>query len=154
MSNKTFIILIACAVINMLMVGAGFYVVLNKISVLESKGDKNTEEIEGEKTDKQMIGQMYHLDTFTVNLADKGGNRFLRVTLDLEMKDEKLSEELDKRLPQIKDAVLMIIPSKESREIDSVKGKIALRDELTEKINSLLTTGQITNIYFTEFIIQ
>jgi len=154
MSNKTFIILIACAVINILMLGAGFYVVLNKISALESMVDKKTEDEEGQETDKQMIGQMYQLDTFTVNLADKGGNRFLRVTMGLEMKDEKLSEELDKRLPQIKDAVLMIMPSKKTHEIDTVKGKLALRNELIEKINSILTTGQITNIYFTEFIIQ
>jgi flagellar FliL protein len=48
----------------------------------------------------------------------------------------------------------MILPSKRFDDISSVEGKIALRDEILEKLNSLLKQGKITNIYFKEFVVQ
>ncbi len=74
--------------------------------------------------------------------------------MDLELKDESLAGEIDKRLSQIKDSILMIVPTKRFEDINSVEGKIALRDEIMTKLNSLLKDGSITNIYFIEFVIQ
>ena len=63
-------------------------------------------------------------------------------------------EELDKRLPQLRDAILMILPTKQYADISSTAGKIALRDEIMARLNSYLKKGQITTIYFTEFVVQ
>ena len=107
------------------------------------------------ENNSEVIRSVYSLDTFIVNLADKGGRRFLRVTMDLELKDESLAGEIDKRLSQIRDSILMIIPTKRFEDINSVEGKIALSDEIMTKLNSFLKDGSsITNIYFVEFVIQ
>ena len=74
--------------------------------------------------------------------------------MDLELSAPGVADELTKRLPQVKNGVLMILPTKKSDDIRSVEGKLALRDEIIAKINSLLTTGSLTNLYFTEFVIQ
>jgi len=39
-------------------------------------------------------------------------------------------------------------------DISSLEGKIALRDEIIAKLNSFLKSGTITNLYYTEFVIQ
>jgi len=100
------------------------------------------------------LGPIFPLDTFIVNLADKGGKRYLRITIDLELDSEELESEVAKRLPQVRDSILTILPTKRFEDISSAKGKTALRDQMLERINGLLARGQITNIYFKEFVVQ
>jgi flagellar FliL protein len=74
--------------------------------------------------------------------------------MDLELQSETLNEEMEKRLPQIRNMILMTLPSRRFQDIQSTEGKIALRNELMEKLNSLLKRNAIINIYFTEFVVQ
>jgi flagellar FliL protein len=150
MSRKKLVVFIIIPAIIVSIIAATF-VVWNKISSKEP----GTEEIAEEKIEKTI--SIYSLDAFIVNLAGKGGRRFLRATLDLELRelrDKSLAGEIDKRLSQIRDSVLMILPTKMFEDINSVEGKIALRAEIMTKLNSLLKEGSITNIYFVEFVIQ
>ena len=48
----------------------------------------------------------------------------------------------------------MILPSKRFEDIASMEGKTALRDEIIEKLNSLFPKAVITDIFFTEFVVQ
>jgi flagellar FliL protein len=48
----------------------------------------------------------------------------------------------------------MVLPTKRFDDISGTEGKIALRDELLASLNGFLTTGQISNIYFKEFVVQ
>jgi len=89
-----------------------------------------------------------------VNLSDHGGKRYLRVTMALELDDQESVATVESRLPQIQDAVLMILPTKTYEDVSTTDGKIALRKQIMEKINSLMTKGSVTNIYFTEFVVQ
>lgn len=156
MSKKLVIVLAAIGLLILLMVGAGFYVMFNKITTLSASvptEDKTGETDDGEENIKK-IGAVYHLDTFIINLADEDGTRYLRITMKLELDKEELDEELDQRLPQIRDSILMILPDKRYEDINSSKGKEALRDELIVNINKFLNTGSVVNIYYTEFVIQ
>ncbi|UCD77832.1 MAG: flagellar basal body-associated FliL family protein [Desulfobacterales bacterium] len=155
MSNKILIVLIGVLMVFMLGMGGGLFMMWTKLSELSVQSAANA----GVNPDQansieQPLGPIYSLTTFIVNLADKGGNRYLRVTMDFELGNPELETELNKRLPQVRDSILMILPSKRFDDISSVEGKIALRDEILEKLNSLLTQGKITNIYFKEFVVQ
>ena len=131
----------------------------NKLSAMETQFQAATGADEQEDQDtpvpvEELLGPIFSLDTFIVNLADKGGNRYLRVTLDLELDSDELESEVAKRLPQVRDSILTILPTKRFEDISSARGKTALRDEMLEKINGMLARGQITNIYFKEFVVQ
>ncbi len=152
MSNKLLIIIGAVVVLLLMgIMGAGFYVVLNKISEVSAPDQEIAEEV---KEEEETIKPMFPLQSFVVNLADKNGKRYLRSTIELEMSESDLKEEIEQRLPKVRDTILMVLPLKSSDELKSHEGKIALRDEIMEKINSFLTKGTITNVYFTEFVIQ
>ena len=155
MSNKLLILLIGVLLVFMLGMGGGMFMMWNKLAALsiQSAANAGTNPALGNNPE-QPLGPIYSLETFIVNLADKGGNRYLRVTMDFELGNAELQGEVDKRLPQIRDSILMILPSKRFDDISSVEGKTALRDEILEKVNSLLTLGKITNIYFKEFVVQ
>jgi flagellar protein FliL len=100
------------------------------------------------------IGPMYALEPFVVNLNESFGKRYLKAKLELELAKEDTRLEIDRRLPQFRDAVLTLLSGKEFEEISDLTGKYQLRVEILSVLNSLLTTGRIQNLYFTEFIVQ
>ncbi len=103
---------------------------------------------------KNEIGPLYSFDAFIVNLADPGGNRYLKVSMQAEVDNEKVMEELEKRKPQIRDIVLTVLSSKTYSEISTAQGKLALKQEIMRRINLALSTGSVVNIYFMEFVAQ
>lgn len=108
-----------------------------------------------EVTEGGKIGALYPMETFIVNLADSGGTRYLRVTLQLELDDtKKFAEALDLRKPQLRDAILTVLASKRYEEVSSAQGKLILKQELLRRLNSIITEGTIVNVYFTEFVAQ
>lgn len=160
MSKSVLIIIISSVVILFMgMLGAGFFVLWTKMSatvaqVQSGAGDEAAEDGALEEGAEIEIGTMYRLDTMIVNLADLGGKRYLRITMELELNVPELVEEIDRRLPQLRDSILMILPTKTYDEIGTTPGKIALRDEILARLNSFLKTGQITTLYFSEFVVQ
>jgi flagellar FliL protein len=152
MSKTVSIILIAVMLLFMAAVGGGFFILWNKISQLPQATAKPKPMPVAE--DENTLGPLFPLDTMIVNLADQGGKRYLRVTMSLELSNADAEKTIKNRLPEIRDAILMILPSKQYADISTTEGKIALRKELMDKINSLLTKGHVNNIYFTEFVVQ
>ncbi|SMC19341.1 flagellar FliL protein [Desulfacinum hydrothermale DSM 13146] len=97
---------------------------------------------------------MKDLETFLVNLSDPGGERYLKITLQLKLSNEAVLTELDARNAEIRDAILMLLSSKEYDDISSLSGKLALKRALTGALNRILKQGQVLDIYFTEFLVQ
>ena len=155
MSNKVLILLIGVLMIFMLGMGGGLFMMWNKLSAMNVQSSANAGEQPGQAANiEHPLGPIFALETFIVNLADKGGNRYLRITMDLELGNPELESEIKKRLPQVRDSILMILPSKRFADISPVAGKIALRDEILATLNGFLTQGEISNIYFKEFVVQ
>jgi flagellar FliL protein len=165
MSKKVIIIIIAVFVLLLAMMGGGFFLLWSQMSATVAQVQKQngtTEDSEQEQVDEQedKMGPVYRLDTLIVNLADQGGKRYLRVTMELELKaneeidNSEVIEEIEQRLPQLRDTMLMVLPTKQYADISTTPGKIALRDEIIAKLNSFLKKGQIDKLYFTEFVVQ
>ena len=107
-----------------------------------------------EKISPSHVGVMVDLGVFTVNLADKGTDAYARVAITLELSNEKVKQEVDKRMPIIKDAIIDVISSKTSDFVRTPEGREALRLELIKRLNIILMEGGVRNIYFTEFVVQ
>ena len=97
---------------------------------------------------------MFQLQPFVVNLSDPGGKRYLKSIIELEFTEDAIQNELDARLPQLRDVILLHLSSKTIEDVQSVDGKIELKNSLITRINQVLKTGKIVNLYFTQFVIQ
>jgi flagellar FliL protein len=100
------------------------------------------------------IGPIYGMKTYIVNLVDPRGKRYLKTKIELELNNEALSEEIERRLPQLRDSVLTTLSGKSYEDVSTLEGKYQLRAEIVALLNQYLQSGQITNLYFTEFIVQ
>lgn len=139
-------------------VAAGLIFLLNQ-GTLEAqeeveKVEEKTSSEEPKLIKKKKKSLMFHLDPFIVNLAKSGGNRFLKVTVSLEMSSPDVSFELKKNIKKITDSILLLLSTKVFKDVYSVQGKFTLKSEITTRVNQFLTKGVVKGAYFTEFIIQ
>jgi len=99
-------------------------------------------------------GAIFDLEPFIVNLADSPEIRYLKLTVKLEVDGVDPATELAPRMPQIRDAILVLLSSKDAAAVKSPQGKVQLRDEITKRVNDLLPKPAVHAAYFTEFVVQ
>ena len=97
---------------------------------------------------------MQEMGTYLVNLADPGGKRYLKVTLQFELSNAKVGAELARRTVEVRDKIIMLLSSKDYEEIGNPTGKMTLKKELINQMNRFLQDGQVKEIYFSEFLVQ
>ncbi len=152
--KKKLILLLLIVLIAAISGGAAYkFLVLDKKKAAETK-EKQAEKIIEEIKATENVGVMFDLGTFVVNLADPDIERYLKVSIVLELKDQKVQQEAQKRLPQIKDAITTLLLTKRSSEIRTPEGIEFLKEEIAKRVNAILPLGGVKNVYFTEFIIQ
>ena len=100
-------------------------------------------------------GPTYSLDAFNVNLADQDSRRFLKATVTLELSESGVAKELQKREAQIRDIIIGLFREKKAAELkDGNQAIIELKSQMVKHLNAILTSGEISAVYFTEFIVQ
>jgi flagellar FliL protein len=146
-SKKMLIIIIAVAVILIGGGAAAYFLVLNK-----PKDDKA--DVAGKKEDKKEEGVTFPLDPFVVNLTDQGANKFLKISVQLELSGVLLQEKAKSKVPQLRDAVISLLTSKSSDSLMTPDGKLQLKDEINIRANQILGQGSVKNVYLTDFVMQ
>jgi flagellar FliL protein len=140
-------------VVFVFLLGGGFFAWKSGV-VAKLTGTPGSETKTAEPQKSQEMGSVYNMETFLVNLNEPQGKRYLKAKVTLELETEKVLVEIERRLPQIRDAVLTMLSSKAYSDISDLTGKYQLRAELISMINGYLKTGKIANVYFIEFIVQ
>jgi len=153
--SKLLLIVIIVLLLILLIVGGLVAYFLLKGDETQNQ-PQEPQKIEKKKKVENMteIGPIYPLDQFIVNLVSNNSSRYLKCKIDLELDSPELQQEVDKKLPAIRDLIIRILSSKTVEEIQTAKGKEKLKEEIKRKINEILTTGEIRHVYFTEFVIQ
>jgi len=148
---KNIIIIAAVAVVLLAAMGGGFYIILDKISSIEKNA---TAEDTEDEVDNGNPKPLYPLATLIVNLADEDGRRYLRTAMDVELAKTGDEIKVEKRMAQIKDRAISIMSTRTFSDINSVPGKRKLKADIVAGLNEILKEKIVTNIYFTEFVIQ
>jgi flagellar protein FliL len=151
---------ILLAVINMaVVVGVGVMLYLGQKKKEAQPGIEDVikgehETTAAEEKSKEFIGKLVPLETFLVNVSGSRGRKLVKINMELEVTNAEVQEEVEKIKPKIRDYIIIIASSKTFGEISTKEGKDALREEIKNQINLFLTKGQITRVYFTEFILN
>jgi ankyrin repeat protein/flagellar basal body-associated protein FliL len=91
---------------------------------------------------------------FIVNLNDLGGRRMLKLTMSIEAETPELAEELNAKMSQVRDTILLLLSSVQSDDISGLDGKQRLKNQMLNRINPILTRGKVRNIYLSEMVVQ
>lgn len=99
-------------------------------------------------------GPMVKLREFLVNIISEDNSNYLKTSMTIELSNTGAQKELETRMPQVRDAILMLISNKTFDELYDLHGKKQLKAEITLTVNSILSSGEVTAVYLTDFIVQ
>lgn len=155
--KKSFLKFIILGVV-VVVLGAGGYLGWNLFLKGDVKEHKKETRISKSrpKSKKQELRIVHRLDAFIVNLMDKAGlgKRYLKATIILEVGSEEDKKILENHKPQLRDTILLLLSSQSINEINTLEGKLELKQALLSRINQVLGEGIVNRIYFTEFVMQ
>lgn len=91
---------------------------------------------------------------FVVNLSGGGGKRYLKLSMSVEADTPELAAEISAKMHQFQDIILLLLSSLSYDDIATLDGKMRLRNQMLNRINTQLSSGKVRNIYFSEFVVQ
>ena len=135
--TKKLMIMIAAALAVVLAAGGGGVWVLKKKAAhaaeLAAGGDEDTA-VEATavapKADAKTIPVYLPLDPFIVNLADKDVDRYAQIGITLELENAVFADQVKAYMPAVRNAILLILAQKSSKDLLGRSGKEELADEI------------------------
>lgn len=117
---------------------------------------KKGKEAEASAVKNEKVSIICPLKSFVVNLLDKKGvgKRYLKVTIQLEVGKEEDRVVIESHNPQLRDTILLLLSSQTLNEINTMEGKLELKQALLSRMKQILGDGIVQRIYFTEFVVQ
>ncbi|GEM_PF-569386 len=94
-------------------------------------------------------------DPFVANLEGEP-KRVIKLVISFKVLDDESYEELldPVRVPKVRDGILDSLQKTNFNDIESLQGKLFLKDRLIKVVNSIMDKGVVRDIYFTEFVVQ
>ena len=96
---------------------------------------------------------LFTMPEFNTNL-DGLPRRLVRVEISLEMLDENGFEEVVSQGAEPRDAIIKVLNGKKQHQLETVQGKLHLKNEIIAAVNDRLKMGVVKNVYFSQFIVQ
>lgn len=139
-------------------IGGGGAVYLTYASTIGYQADPITDEIEKIKYAKEirfLEGKpiVYSMDPFVVNLVGKN-RKSIQIEMSLEMVSEEGYEEVITKTTEARDKIVKILNEKKFVELESIQGKLLLKDQIIASLNRYLTKGVVKGVYFTNLVVQ
>ena len=155
--SKPPILLLVLVVINTIVIlGVGYLLYSSKKSELSQPSLEPI--VQGGLEDRkdgsleEKGGFAVPLDYFLVNLAEDQGQKLFKVEMEFDVDSVEVQEEINKRMPQVRDIIIILLSSKKYSQISTPRGKESLKEEIRDTVNSFLTKGKINKVLFTQFI--
>ncbi len=136
--KKKLLVIVAAAVVFALAAGGGTVVYLKKraahAAAAEAGEDGGTTlsdvQATGTKPDGMSPPTYLPLDPFVVNLADRDVDRYAQIGITLEVESSVFADQMRGYMPAIRNAILMIITRKTSKDLLGSSGKEELAEEI------------------------
>ena len=97
-------------------------------------------------------------EPFLVNLADEGGNRFLKANLQLVVPSEEIALHIQEKpvvLSQLRSTILELLTLQSATALVTPEGKDALKAAIKTRVGKHLSKDQqVMDVLFAEFVVQ
>jgi flagellar FliL protein len=110
------------------------------------------------------LGPIVILDPFVVNLNEAGRARYLKLSIELELQSQTnqpvnaplppINDELEQRKPQIRHTLITYLSSLRVQDTKGPAAKLEICEDIRRRINNLVKTGAIKNVYLTDFVVK
>ena len=154
LQNKALLLGVIVVVQTLLAIGLTQFVILPRMGVQSAE---MVEEPLAEDEEPTVIepGLIVGLEEIIVTLvSDPRQPRYMRINVNLEIRDAGSAERATARIPHLRDIVIMALSDKSAADLASPEGKAALRDEIYRDIAAQLPEGALMNVFFSDLVVQ
>ncbi|ABD08479.1 Flagellar basal body-associated protein FliL [Rhodopseudomonas palustris HaA2] len=147
-SKKKLIIIAAAAALVLIGGGGGAWFFMSK--------GHDAEKEHAEAAEKVKPPTFVEVPEIMVNLAGSPGERvqYLKAKIVLELKDEKLVEQIKPTMPRITDLFQTYLRELRSGDLNGSVGMFRMKEELTRRVNVAIAPAQVTAVLFKEVLVQ
>ncbi|MGZ3769844.1 MAG: flagellar basal body-associated FliL family protein [Bdellovibrio sp.] len=157
--NTGKILQVVFAIVNFLMIGVGGYMVY--ASTIGWESPTITEQMAERELASSSEGEadmgplIYTMDKFTVNL-DGEPKRTIRLEVNLQMLGKDGFEEVmePENRAKARDRIVRLLNDKTFSDIESIQGKLFLKDKIAGEVNGILSRGVVKDVFFSDFVVQ
>ncbi len=135
--KKKLLLIVAAALAAVLVLGAGTVVYLKKRAAAhaaaelgDEAGSPGAESAHAAAIDPKNAPTYLPLDPFVVNLADRDIDRYAQIGITFEVENGTVADQMRAYMPAIRNAVLMVLANKTSRDLLDRAGKEQLAQEI------------------------
>lgn len=98
---------------------------------------------------------VYTMDKFLVNLAGQPQRQILvQVNLDM-LNAQSFTEIMDAdKTARARDSIIRLLNDKTFADVETIQGKLFLKDKIVEEVNKVLHVGLVKDVYFTDFVVR
>jgi flagellar FliL protein len=96
-------------------------------------------------------------EPFVANLADEGGTRFVRASMKLVVAGAEKAKAVEENAvvrAQLQSAILEELTIHTAEQLVTPDGKASLKKEILERAGKVVRTAKVTDVLFTEFVVQ
>ncbi|MNL31404.1 flagellar basal body-associated protein FliL [compost metagenome] len=103
----------------------------------------------------EMAPLIYTMDKFTVNLEGEP-KRTIRLEVNLQLLGAEGFEEVmePENRAKARDQIVRILNDKNFSDLESIQGKLFLKDKIASEVNHLLKKGVVKDVFFSDFVVQ
>ena len=103
----------------------------------------------------EKTSNIYTMDKFIVNLSGQP-RRTIRLQVNLDMMSARSFTEImeSEKTAKARDSIIRLLNDKTYSDLESIQGKLFLKDKIVEEVNKVLTAGLVKDVYFTDFVIN
>jgi flagellar FliL protein len=155
--------LLVCMILSAANLAATGFVVMRSLKaqaavVVQAKAPEKGEGKEGKGEGKEggnEAGPVVPLDPFLVNLNEPGSARYLKASIEVQVKDNMVAEELKKETRGVRDALLRYLSSLAVADTLGEAAKQKIEAEMIKRMADELGGKQpVKRLFFTEFMVQ
>lgn len=98
---------------------------------------------------------MYTMDKFLVNLSGQPQRQILlQINLDM-LNAQSFTEIMDAdKTARARDRIIRLLNDKSFSDLESIQGKLFLKDKIVEEVNKVLLVGLVKDVYFSDFVVR
>lgn len=136
-SKKKLIIIIAI-VVALIGAGAAAFFLLQPAKHLDPAAEAAAKEKAESEASSKNPPKFVDLGTFTANLVNEDGDRYLQTTISLKITKPELEEKIKASSPEILHYVNMVLQSKRPSELNTAEGKQKLAEQIKGQVEYVL----------------
>lgn len=141
--------------INILISGTALFKILGLPSEPVIVNTIAPEEEGAEEGEEKIPGPIHSFEPFLVNLNEPGGGRFLRATVEIELKDDEALAKLTGSERQVRDEILRYLSNLRVEATLGETNRLRISDGIIARLGALLEDEElVTRVYFPDFVVQ